>query len=192
MRRRRLRYGLSLWELLTVLLIIGVLVVLLLPAIQAAREAARRTQCNNNLKNVAFGLQNYHDTYSVFPMGAMHAGLNPGESNPDTASLGPSWWYGIQPFVQCCSLYDRIRASQRPGVPDRYEFCADDLNPYLAALPPGHSCCNPAGASSDEAVETCDGDEGSTVLPLVGGSSGRRVQPQTSLPPIPPGRVLEK
>jgi type II secretory pathway pseudopilin PulG len=99
-------------ELLVVIAIIGILVALLLPAIQAAREAARRTQCNNNLKNIGLALQNYHDTYKVFPMGATPArvGVTGGPV------LGPSWWYGILPFIEQRNIYDKIAATQRSGV----------------------------------------------------------------------------
>ena len=109
--RRSVGRGFTLVELLVVIAIIGILVALLLPAIQAAREAARRTQCNNNLKNIGLGLQNYHDTYKVFPMGAMHAGTR------GAPSLGPSWQYGILPFMEQRNIYDKIANSIRAGGP---------------------------------------------------------------------------
>jgi len=92
------------------------LVALLLPAIQAAREAARRTQCNSNLKNISLALQNYHDTYKTFSMGNMHSGNNPLSVPLNTETpqgIGPSWWFGTLPFLEQRNIYDRIN-SVRP------------------------------------------------------------------------------
>ncbi len=117
MRRKMTGRGFTLVELLVVIAIIGILVALLLPAIQAAREAARRTECNNNLKNVTLALQNYHDTYKTFPAGGMR-------KNGTGSSWGPSWWYGAMPFLEQRNIYDKMAATQRPGMMSSWEGVA--------------------------------------------------------------------
>jgi hypothetical protein len=110
-----------------VIAIIAVLLAILVPAIQKAREAARQTQCKNNLKQICLSLLNYHDTYKMFPMGAMHSGPKPGGDPPIQGSLGPSWWFSQLPFYESSPLYDQISVALQSGSPVAPEFCANDM-----------------------------------------------------------------
>ncbi len=93
-------------ELLVAIVCICIAVGLLLPAIQRGEPVSGRTQCRNNLKHIALALQKYHDTYRMFPMGAMHAGSR------NAPEIGPSWWYGILPYIDQPTLFDKIAHTQ--------------------------------------------------------------------------------
>ena len=95
----------TLVELLVVIAIIGVLVALLLPAVQAAREAARRTQCINHIKQLSLGLQNRHDTFQKFPQGLV---WNDG-TYYDTPRTG--WNYSIFPYIEQKNVFDMLPQS---------------------------------------------------------------------------------
>ncbi|NLE36730.1 MAG: DUF1559 domain-containing protein [Pirellulaceae bacterium] len=103
MRKRRI-HGFTLVELLVVIAIIGVLVALLLPAVQAAREAARRMHCSNNIKQMALAMHNYHAAHEILPAGSYNNG-----GSGCTALYGShSWFEMLMPFMELKSVYDRI------------------------------------------------------------------------------------
>src|SRR5438105_15927060 len=106
------RSAFTLVELLVVIAIIGVLVALLLPAVQAAREAARRMQCSNHLKQIGLGLQNYHDTFQSLPFGARARYVQISGTIPQGQGFGPSWYVGILPFCEQKPLSDLMEAAQ--------------------------------------------------------------------------------
>ena len=92
------QFGFTLVELLVVIAIIGILVGLLLPAVQAAREAARRMQCSNNLKQLGLAMHNYESANKKFP---------PSSSATMTGYHYPNQWYRILPYIEKSPLYGK-------------------------------------------------------------------------------------
>jgi prepilin-type N-terminal cleavage/methylation domain-containing protein len=105
------RRGFTLVELLVVIAIIGILVALLLPAVQAAREAGRRSSCSNNSKQIGIGFHNYHDTYKIFPPAGLLRVANPPNFPTCTGQtgLGLPWAAHILPFIEQQPLYNQIQ-----------------------------------------------------------------------------------
>jgi prepilin-type N-terminal cleavage/methylation domain-containing protein/prepilin-type processing-associated H-X9-DG protein len=132
------RAGFTLVELLVVIAIIGILIALLLPAVQAAREAARRSQCTNNMKQVGIALHNYHDTHKRFPPRAVF-----GDGNTPNPQLPyhHTWLTMILPFMEQGALYD-----------------STDMNapafgqPIMSALVPGLLCPSDDTSPGDEVL----------------------------------------
>lgn len=114
LRSSRRQNGFTLVELLVVIAIIGILIALLLPAVQAAREAARRTQCANHLKQIGIAFHNYNERFNRFPPGAFQGHDRNG-----------SWWYGtggswhvsILPFMEQSAIYDQVNLAKPPSYP---------------------------------------------------------------------------
>jgi prepilin-type N-terminal cleavage/methylation domain-containing protein len=104
--------GFTLVELLVVIAIIGVLVALLLPAVQAAREAARRMKCGNNLKQIGLAIHNYHDVHLAFPPGHVVQKADP-DYSPTADTPIESWGWGafLLPFVEQSALYNQAGIS---------------------------------------------------------------------------------
>lgn len=118
MRSRRSTTGFTLIELLVVIAIVGVLVALLLPAVQQAREAARRTQCSNNLKQIGLALHNYNDVHGVFPPGydlLLDKVANPSE--PEPIGRGHGWASFLLPYLELRSIHELINFEGPYAVP---------------------------------------------------------------------------
>lgn len=116
---RQFRRGFTLIELLVVIAIIAILISLLLPAVQQAREAARRTQCRNHLKQLGLALHNYHDVHNTFPAGyyswSTSDGSGPASAmiDPMTWDGGPGWGWGraILPYMDQANLANQLSST---------------------------------------------------------------------------------
>ena len=124
--------GFTLVELLVVIFIIAILIALLMPAVQSTREAARRIQCANKLKQVGLALLHYHGSYRIFPPGMQYAAGEPVRSSPN---FGPNWVIMVLPFLDQQNLYDQFDLNQvishqrnraARGVPLSVMLCPSD------------------------------------------------------------------
>ncbi len=157
MTARRRSAGFTLIELLVVIAIIAILIALLLPAVQQAREAARRTQCKNNLKQLGLALHNYHDTYNVFPPGNVSPlpmstqGCFTGNTNRTLHPNAP-WSVLILPYIDQANIYNLLNMSgtfpttygDSTATPPPNNFDSAVYNPItnspLFTAIPGYQC----------------------------------------------------
>ena len=183
----RRRLGFTLVELLVVIAIIGVLVALLLPAVQAAREAARRMRCQNNLKQLGIALHNYHDIHGPLPPAGIH---NQGSVSAGSSSWGPSWAVMILPMIEQANLHSQYNFSlirTRDAPNDRvvavtvpaYLCPSDPPNPppWVNSVPHarGNYACNAGPASAYSVTEFPRGIRGAFSPPFYWGTAFREV-----------------
>ena len=149
------RHAFTLIELLVVIAIIAILIALLLPAVQQAREAARRTQCKNNLKQIALAGHNYHDVYNVFPIGQHFIGAGTPAAG---RGLGYAYSFSLLPYMELGNLYNQFdnrfpvfektitRNGILAGTPQPTWSCPSDLKPPVIDL--ASEAIRPAATSS--------------------------------------------
>ena len=139
-RQKRTR-GFTLIELLVVIAIIAILIALLLPAVQQAREAARRSQCKNNLKQIGLAMHNYHDTHRIFPPGYIRNMQIPESVAPRFPQFG--WACMILPYVEETALYNKIGSNSSDFAVDwntdnqaLYDLSREVINVYICPSDP--------------------------------------------------------
>ena len=129
------RHGFTLVELLVVIAIIGILVALLLPAVQAAREAARRSTCINHLKQLGLGLHNYHDAHKNFPASVR---FDPSQQPLTSVNYRTNWVIAVLPFIEETTLYDRFDHSRPISDPNNRDARGQEIAVMKCPTDVGH------------------------------------------------------
>ncbi len=179
-RSRRRARGFTLIELLVVIAIIAILISLLLPAVQQAREAARRTQCRNNLKQIGLALHNYHDVYDRFPLGIMYTQGpnqpyfgNPQNSDTDDPNIHV-WTEAILPYLDQANIYQGIDFNSAilapmnmsvTGAPPPYDIFTGNNQDATNHVVPAYIC-----PSTPRAATTLEVDFGEIFNPALAGA----------------------
>ncbi len=180
----RSRHGFTLIELLVVIAIIGVLVALLLPAVQAAREAARRLQCVNNLKQMGLALHGYESATGSFPSGEISTLVDPkwtipaGNCNAAPPELGPGWglFALMAPYLEQGAVHNSLNFSLGIADPANQTTRQTRLSVYLCPSDPSpdsvsmYDCGNPASAANSPVTLLSDLAPSSYVGVLGGGN----------------------
>lgn len=130
----RCRRGFTLIELLVVIAIIAILIALLLPAVQQAREAARRTECKNNLKQIGLALHNYHDVHNAFPSGWIS--VNAGVPNAHHGASGVGWATMILPQMEQNNAYQLFNSALPLTDPANAAFLQVQIKEYKCPSDP--------------------------------------------------------
>ncbi len=163
------RRGFTLIELLVVIAIIAILIALLLPAVQQAREAARRTQCRNNLHNIGLALHNYHDVHSCFPPGHLYRGHFDGDPNDADGGTGFGWTGMILPYMDAAPIYNQFDFS----FP-----LSNDSFPQSADPSPTKQVTNRTTAKTAQAWARCPSDIAPEAENRGGAAAIGRIRPQ--------------
>lgn len=126
--------GFTIVELLTVVAVIGILMALLLPAVQAAREAARRSQCQNHLKQIGLALHSYHSIHDRFPPASIRAraDIDDGRTRPRT-----TWAISILPMIDQKNLYEQFKLSLPTDHPSNLDATSTTVDNYRCPSDPG-------------------------------------------------------
>ncbi len=179
---RPARLAFTLVELLVVIAIIGILIALLLPAVQAARESGRRTQCKNNLKQLALGCHLHHDTYNLFP----DAGESYSSTNRTISGGAPAiapqqawgWLYQVLPYIEQQSLWQNTNDQLIRQSPVITYFCPTRRQPMVIGSRAVNDYAGNAGTYTKTGFDWGNGTNGVIVR-------------RTRVPPVHFGAVID-